>query len=199
MAQEKTFDKADLLKFFYETGMEAQVGRFRVVAPSPTLFGETEVTNHGVEARTQALWCERYGLAIVVQSIGFPDGGKHIFGDKHPLRQERRAQVRYCGEEPSGRLVRWVTDLADAWRDEVAQMLPQDTIDLRVTRQVEGTDVTTVSGTFVHSELWQAIAALREQEPAVVPLEEPAAEPTDEDHYPTGTGIDDPFGDEEQA
>ncbi len=56
---EKIFDKADLLKFFSETGDDATVGKFTVVAPSRTLFGETETSRLPVEARTEALWCEK--------------------------------------------------------------------------------------------------------------------------------------------
>ena len=63
----KTFDKADLLTFLTETDDEAAVGSFTVIRPSPTLFGQTESTTHEVQAITEAFWCERYQLALVIQ------------------------------------------------------------------------------------------------------------------------------------
>jgi hypothetical protein len=136
MATVKTFDNADLLKFFADA---ATVGRLTVITPSRTLFGETEATRYPIEAKTEALWCEKYALAFVVQSVNFPDGGRTHLAKEHPLRQEPTVHVRYGSGGGSGSLVRWATELADNWSSAVKWWLPTEQIDLtkRITERTE--------------------------------------------------------------
>jgi hypothetical protein len=136
MATEKTFDKADLLRFFV-SGEEATVGKITVITPNRTLFGETDTTRYPVAAKTEALWCEKYRLAMLVQSVDFPDGGRAHLPKNHPLRQEPTVQVKYGGN--SAQLVRWAMEMADAWHSVIRWMLPSDPIDLtkRITEPTE--------------------------------------------------------------
>lgn len=185
MPQPKTFDRADLVRFFYDHGRDAEVGRFTVIKPSPTLFGQTENLRYPVEAQTTAYWCERYALCIVVQAVCFPDGGASYFGSDHALRQGRRVTVRNGDGGSSAELVRWVMELADEWRDEVSERVPVAAIDLRA--HVPGTE------TAESSEGDNAA-------PAEPSAETPAADPDatiDDDHTPTGTSIDDVLNDDD--
>lgn len=110
MATEKTFDKADLLRFFV-SGDEAMVGKITVITPSRTLFGETDTMRYPIAAKTEALWCEKYRLALLVQSVDFPDGGRTHLPKNHPLRQDPTVQVKYGGN--SAQLVRWAVGDGD--------------------------------------------------------------------------------------
>ena len=130
----KTFDKADLLTFLTETDDEAAVGTFVVIRPSPTLFGETENTTHEVQAITEAFWCERYQLALVIQRARVTGGGANALPAHHPLavahrsgKSEPRVNMRYGGT--SSQLVRWAVELAEEWRGEVGYALPKIAID----------------------------------------------------------------------
>ncbi len=93
MATEKTFDKADLLRFFCEAEADALVGKFTVIyPPTPTQLAfdgdaETgETLRYGVAAETSALYCERYGFSVVIQSVVLPDGGRSTLPKYHPPR-----------------------------------------------------------------------------------------------------------------
>ena len=139
MSNEKTFDKADLLRFFYEAEGDALVGKFTVIyEPTATQLSfdreasQGEVKKYPVAAETAALHCERYGFAVVVQSVAFPDGGAGALpkaGTLRILARERRVITRYGGT--SAQLVRWAMDLADEWRTIVGYAVPADPIDLR--------------------------------------------------------------------
>jgi hypothetical protein len=105
----KTFDKADLLTFLTETDDEAAVGDFTVIRPSPTLFGETENSTHEVQAITEAFWCERYQLALVIQRARVTNGGANALPVHHPLAVApgaadntlaRNIIVRHCSFGP---------------------------------------------------------------------------------------------------
>lgn len=137
MTEEKTFDKADLLKFFSDAGPDAIVGAFIVISPGKTLYDDEDRTRFQVEARTEALWAEKYGLAFVVQSVEFPDGGRTRLHKDHFLRQDRTAQMRYGNGVSSAILARWALELADEWRRTVAYAIP-DEIDLRPERKEPG-------------------------------------------------------------
>jgi hypothetical protein len=140
MADEKTFDKANLLKFFSDAGPNAIVGAFVVITPGKTLYDDEERTRYQVEARTEALWAEKYGLAFVVQSVEFPDGGRTRLPKDHFLRQDRTAQMRYGNGVSSAVLARWAMELADQWRGVVEFCIPTEEIDLRTERKEPGID-----------------------------------------------------------
>ena len=127
MAPEKVFDKADLLRFFVSEPEETTVGKFTVMTPSRTLFGETDTTRYAVVAKTVAYWCERYGLALLVQSVTFPDGGHTYLPKAHPLRE--RPQVHVSHERSSAALTRWALEYADAWRLVVKSYMPLEILD----------------------------------------------------------------------
>lgn len=196
----KTFDKADLLTFLTETDDEAAVGSFTVIRPSPTLFGQTDSTTHEVQAITEAFWCERYQLALVIQRARVTGGGTNALPAHHPLavahrtgKSEPRVNMRYGGT--SSQLVRWAAELADAWREEIGGIVPCVPIDLTSetptitvgrlelrqffnwTGNTDGTDGTD--------------ADPAEPEPESEPA--PTADASDDDSTPTGTTIDDVF------
>ena len=127
MALEKVFDKADLLRFFVSEPEETTVGKFTVMTPSRTLFGETDTTRYAVVAKTVAYWCERYGLALLVQSVTFPDGGHTYLPKAHPLRE--RPQVHVSHERSSAALTRWALEYAEAWRVVVKSYMPLEILD----------------------------------------------------------------------
>lgn len=131
MATEKTFDKADLVKFFNEVGHPASIGAATVIHPAPTLFGATETKRYPAEAQTIGLWCEKYGFAFLIQRVMWIDGGRDYVApdQEHPLR-ERRTLVRYGDGGSSAQLVRWAAELADAYRAEMAVWMPVAAIDL---------------------------------------------------------------------
>lgn len=139
MATEKTFDRADLLRFFLETDRDALVGRLVVIhplSPSQLTFGEDaagqgETRRYPVIAETIALYCERYGFSILVQQVLWPDSGDQYLPQGHPLRnltRDRRVQTRYGGT--AAQLARWAIDSADEFRAEVAAAIPTAAIDL---------------------------------------------------------------------
>jgi hypothetical protein len=128
MALEKVFDKADLLRFFVSEAEETTVGKFTVITPSRTLFGETDTNRYPVVAKTVAYWCERYGLALLVQSVVFPDGGYTYLPKSHPLRG--RPQVHVSHERSSAALARWALDEAEVWQMVVAGFMPTEPLDL---------------------------------------------------------------------
>jgi len=173
---EKTFDKADLLKFFDESGQEAIVGRVTVVLPPKDLYSESTTERHQVYAETEAMWCERYGFAVLVQRVR--SEGLHYLPKIHPLRTERPFQFRYGEGASSAALVRWAAEQADIWRSWVkASASLLGTIDL--TRRYDD-DLPT------------------QPEPKPDPDPEPGEgqpELTD-DNTPTGTSIDNPFGED---
>ena len=139
MTSEKTFDKADLLRFFYEAEEEAVIGKFTVIhPPTPTQLAfdqdadQGEVQKCPVAAETTALYCDRYGFAVVLQTVGFPGGGSHFLPKGHALRsmaKEGRVITRHGGT--SAQLVRWATGLAEEWRNTVGYCVPLAPIDLR--------------------------------------------------------------------
>jgi hypothetical protein len=179
MPQPKTFDRADLVRFFHDTGVSATVGRFKVVRDSPTLFGETETHHFAVEAETVGLWCEQYKFAIVIQAVRFPDGGLSYLPQDSPLRRERTVTIRYGDGGSSAQLVRWVAELADQYREDVRVCIPAGPIDL------------THRGETLYAPFIPA-AELRDPEPEP-DSEQPDA--ADEDHGTTGTTIDDVLND----
>ena len=190
MTTQKTFDRADLVRFFHDHGNPAQVGSFTVIKPSPTLYGETENLRYPVEAQTTAYWCERSALCMVVQSVCFVDGGDRYLDKSHPLRQGRRVTVRYGDGGSSAQLVRWATELADDWRKEIGVYVPYRPIDLRTHMQ----------------DVADAETAVAEQEgdahthfaEAIGDRDGTAGDaPVDDDHTPTGTSIDDVLSDNE--
>ncbi len=194
----KTFDKADLLTFLTETDDEAAVGDFTVIRPSPTLFGETENSTHEVQAITEAFWCERYQLALVIQRARVTNGGANALPVHHPLavahrtgKSEPRVSMRYGGT--SSQLVRWAAELADAWREEIGDMVPCVPIDL-----TSETPTITVG----RMEIRQYFKWRGDEIEEVPPEPEPEPEPND-DTTPTTTTIDDVFaehdGDESEG
>jgi len=194
----KTFDKADLLTFLTETDDEAAVGTFTVIRPSPTLFGETENSTHEVQAITEAFWCERYQLALVIQRARVTNGGANALPSHHPLavahrsgKSEPRVNMRYGGT--SSQLVRWAAELADAWREEIGGIVPCLPVDL-----TSETPTITVG----RLEIRQYFKWRGDSIEEVQPEPEPAPEPND-DTTPTATTIDDVFaehdGDESEA
>jgi len=194
----KTFDKADLLTFLTETDDEAAVGNFTVIRPSPTLFGETENSSHEVQAITEAFWCERYQLALVIQRARVTNGGANALPVHHPLavahrsgKSEPRVSMRYGGT--SSQLVRWAAELADAWREEIANLVPCVPIDL-----TSETPTITVG----RLEIRQYFKWRDDSIEEAPPEPEPEPEPND-DTTPTTTTIDDVLsqhdGDESEA
>ena len=194
----KTFDKADLLTFLTETDDEAAVGSFTVIRPSPTLFGETENSTHEVQAITEAFWRERYQLALVIQRVRVTGAGANALPVHHPLavahrtgKSEPRVSMRYGGT--SSQLVRRAAELADAWREEIANLVPCLPIDL-----TSETPTITVG----RLELRQYFKWRGDEIEEVPPEPEPEPEPND-DTTPTTTTIDDVFaehdGDESEA
>ncbi len=183
----KTFDKADLLTFLTETDDEAAVGSFTVIRPSPTLFGETENSTHEVQAITEAFWCERYQLALVIQRARVTGGGANALPVHHPLavahrsgKSEPRVNMRYGGT--SSQLVRWAAELADAWREEIGSIVPCIPIDL-----TSETPTITVGRLEIRQYFnWTGNSEDAQPEP------EPEPEPND-DTTPTTTTIDDVF------
>lgn len=132
MPQPKTFDRADLLRFFVETGEDALAGGFTVIQPSPTLFGETETKTYDVYAGTVAYHCERYGLTIVEQRASASGGGHKHLPEDHPLRRlcDEGARLFVQRGGTSAYLARWVTGMADQFRAEVAALVPHAPLDL---------------------------------------------------------------------
>lgn len=189
MPQAKTFDRADLMRFFCESGDASMIGRFRVIFPAaiPSLFGETETKIYPVQAETIALWCERYRFAIVVQKIVFPDGGDNMLPREHPLLQEKRVTVRYGDGGSSSWLVRWVAELADAFREEMRGHVPR-TIDL-----------TSPYAAVAHGQPQAEVQPDAGDAGDQVAAEDDVAAQIDDDHTPTGTSIDDMLGDEGSA
>lgn len=191
MAQEKTFDRADLLRFFHETDHDALVGRLVVIHPLPPTqlafdqdFAVGETRRYPVMAETTALYCERYNISIVLQTVSYPDGGDMYLPDDHPLREAtRRVTTRYGGT--SAQLGRWATELADAYRREVADLLPASPIDLVARLNARQDD---------HGPLHANVRCiLPEPEPEPEDerkAEEPEPEP-DPDHNATGETMDD--------
>lgn len=161
MTAEKTFDKADLLRFFHETEGDAVVGKFTVIhPPTPQQLAfdrdaETgETVRYPVAAETTALHCERYGFAVVLQSITFLDGGDQYLPKGHGLRDLARSErVVTRNGGTSAQLVRWAMDLADEWRTQVAYWIPGATIDRR--RAAQRTDDNTPTGETVDDVLAQ--------------------------------------------
>lgn len=187
MAPEKTFDKADLVKFFNEVGHPASIGAATVIHPAPTLFGATETKRYPAEAQTIGLWCEKYGFAFLIQRVIWIDGGRDYVApdQEHPLR-ERRTLVRYGDGGSSAQLVRWAAELADAYRAEMAVWMPVAAIDL--TRRI---------GDEIYTNLEAEIAKIEAEDAAEAATDEPPAEPAtpaiNDDSTPTGTTIDDVF------
>ena len=207
MATEKTFDKADLLRYFLETDGDALVGRFTVIhppTPQQLAFDQEatkgETTRYPVVAETVGLHCERYGFSVVVQSVLFPDGGHQYLPKHHPLRvldSERRVTLRYGGT--SSQLVRWAVDLAEEWRGEVGYAVPKVPID-RTAGAKDGIVEDWGSGTMRLTpgdagDAGDAEDAQPEPEPEPEPVAPVAVEPAtdDPDNTPTGTTIDDVF------
>ncbi len=208
----KTFDKADLLTFLTETDDEAAVGEFTVIRPSPTLFGQTESTTHEVQAITEAFWCERYQLALVIQRARVTGGGTNALPVHHPLavahrtgKSEPRVNMRYGGT--SSQLVRWAAELADAWRSEIESIVPSRPIDLTsetptiTVGRLELRQFFNWTGNTDGTDGTDEGAAEPEPEPEPTPA--PTADSADDDSTPTGTTIDDVFaehdGDEGEA
>ena len=207
MAVEKTFDKADLLRFYLETDGDALVGKFSVIhppTPQQLAFDQEatkgETTRYPVVAETVGLHCERYGFSVVVQSVIFPDGGHQYLPKHHPLRvldSDRRVTLRYGGS--SSQLVRWAVDLAEEWRGEVGYAVPKVAID-RTAGARDGIVEDWGHGT---------MRVVPDDEQADVEPEPESAAPVaadDPDSTPTGTTIDDVFaehdndgGDESEA
>jgi len=193
MATEKTFDKADLLRFFLETDGDALVGRFTVIhppTPQQLAFDQEatkgETTRYPVVAETVGLHCERYGFSVVVQSVLFPDGGHQYLPKHHPLRvldSERRVTLRYGGT--SSQLVRWAVELAEEWRGEVGYAVPKVPID-RTAGAKDGIVEDWGSGTL-------RIVPQEAAEPEPEPTANAIVNPVDPDYAPTGTTIDDVF------
>ncbi len=194
MASEKTFDKADLLRYFLETDGDALVGKFTVIhppTPQQLAFDQEatkgETTRYPVVAETAGLHCERYGFSVVVQSVILPDGGHQYLPKNHPLRVltgERRVTLRYGGS--SSQLVRWAVELAEEWRGEVGYAVPKIAID-RTAGAKEAIVEDLGFGT-VHLMPGETQEA---SEPEPEP--EPAPTVDDPDSTPTGTTIDDVF------
>ena len=228
MATEKTFDKADLLRFYHEDGSEAMVGKFAVIhppTPQQLAFDQDatkgETTRYPVIAETVGLYCERYGFSVVMQSVVFPDGGNQYLPKLIPLRVlagEHRTIIRYGGSV--AQLVRWATELADEWRDEVTGAMPVFAIDQtrrigdeateRMQAEVDKlTDVYRVDAgeqpdakavaDEIHANLEAEIAKMEAEDAASVDDHAP----DDPDHTPTGESIDDVLsqhdGDEGEA
>ncbi len=124
---EKTFDRADLLRFFDESGHQAAVGKLTVTFPPRDLYSEETKEYYQVEAQTQAFFCERYGFAVAVQSV-ISDGLHHL-PKHHALRGDRPLHFRYGGTSAS--LSRWAAQLADDWKLIVRGCIPPYPIDLR--------------------------------------------------------------------
>jgi len=188
----KTFDKADLLTFLTETDDEAAVGSFTVIRPSPTLFGETENSTHEVQAITEAFWCERYQLDLVIQRVRVTGAGANALPVHHPLavahrtgKSEPRVSMRYGGT--SSQLVRWAAELADAWREEIANLVPCVPVDL-----TSETPTITVGRLEIRQYFKWRGDAIEEAQP------EPEPE-TNDDNTPTGETVDDVFAEHDNA
>lgn len=202
MAQEKTFDRADLLRYFHETERDGLVGRLTVIhPPTPQQLAfdqeatQGEVRRYPVVCETTALYCERYGFSVVVQQVTWPDGGDQYLGHDHPLRvltRERRAITRYGST--SSQLSRWASELADAFRDEVAGCIPADPLDLLALRRARQEDPHCEP---LYPQHVDARCALPETEPAdpLIEQEQEAdadvAPESDPDHNATGETMDD--------
>ena len=134
MAQEKTFDKAELIKFYDDGGdhpdKAAEVGTFTVITPGDLYGPKREV--FPVLAITRGLHCERYGFAVVLRTVAFPLGGDHHLDKYHPLRSVDRVDphIEY-GARSAAQLVRLAVGIADDWRETVKDWLPAESIDLR--------------------------------------------------------------------
>ncbi len=193
MATEKTFDKADLLRFYHEDGSEAMVGKFAVIhppTPQQLAFDQEatkgETTRYPVIAETVGLYCERYGFSVVMQSVVFPDGGNQYLPKLLPLRVlagEHRTIIRYGGS--AAQLVRWATELADEWRDEVTGAMPVLAIDR--TKRIGDEAIGRIQS---EVDKLTDIYRVEDEAPAAEP-ESPATE--DPDTTPTTTTIDDVF------
>lgn len=201
MAQEKTFDRADLLRYFHETERDGLVGRLTVIhPPTPQQLAfdqeatQGETRRYPVVCETTALYCERYGFSVVVQRVTWPDSGEQYLGHDHPLRvltRERRAITRYGGT--SSQLSRWAAELADAYREEVAGCIPDEPLDLLALRRARQEDP---HCTPLYPQQEQEpdaapadpLAALVEQEPETDADGVPDSDP---DHNATGETMDD--------
>ncbi len=175
---EKTFDKADLLKFFDESGHAATVGKLTVVFPAKDLFGETTTERYLVEAVTTAMWCERYGFAVAVQRVVCD--GLHHLPRIHYLRTERPLHFRYGNGGSSAALVRWAMELADEWRLSVAASIPR-ILDLTL-----GSMAPLEPGQTSYTLVGSDSTGLGQLDPEPKP-----DEPLTDDNRPTGTTIDD--------
>lgn len=195
MAQEKTFDKADLVKFFNEVGHPASIGAATVIHPAPTLFGATEMKRYPAEAQTIGLWCEKYGIAFLIQRVMWIDGGRDYVApdQEHPLR-ERRTLVRYGDGGSSAQLMRWAAELADAYRAEMAEWMPVAAIDL--TKRIADEAIRNIQAevdklTDIYSV---GDGATEVSDSDVTP--DPA--PTNDDNTPTGETIDDVLAEDDE-
>lgn len=177
---EKTFDRADLLKFFDESGQSAIVGKLTVIMPPKDLYSDVTNEHYPIAAETKAFWCDRYGFAVVVQRVNCT-GLYHLPHD-HTLRTEKPLHFRYGGGATSAELSRWAMGLADEWRTFVRMYMPHWPVDLRGPVADEATDAPTPA---------QAVA-----EPQSEPKPEPTDKPADDDHDATGISIDDVFGED---
>lgn len=125
---EKTFDRADLLKFFDEQGHAATVAKLTVIMPVKSLYDETTTERYPIAAETQAMFCEKYGFAVAVQRVAC-EGLYHLPKD-HFLRTEKPLHFRYGAGATSAELSRWAMQLADDWRSTVRAFAPRETLDL---------------------------------------------------------------------
>lgn len=191
---EKTFDRADLLRYFHETDRDGLAGRLTVIhPPSPQQLAfdqeatQGETRRYPVVCETTALYCERYGFSVVVQQVTWPDGGDQYLPRDHPLRaltRERRALTRYGGT--SSQLSRWAAELADNYREEVAGYVPAEPLDLLAQRNARRED-----GGPQHVNSRCALPDPQpEQEPAP-DATPPDSTPADPDHNATGETMDD--------
>jgi hypothetical protein len=192
MTQEKTFDRADLLRYFHETERDGLVGRLTVIHP-PTVqqlaldqeVEQGEARRYPVVCETTALYCERYGFSVVVQRVSWPDGGDQYLPREHPLRvltRERRAITRYGGS--SSQLSRWAAELADAYRQEVTALMPDAPLDLLARRAASPRDDAVLSAVI-------SFAPAAEPEAQPEPAADPAPADDDPDHNASSETLDD--------
>jgi hypothetical protein len=125
---DKVFDKADLITFFEdEMGEKTRAGGFAVVHPKKDLL-ERQRTEHEVHAKTKAMFCEKHRFVVCVQTVTITNGGWGHLNSDHFLKGKPRLTLVQAHGLTSADLVRMALNMADEWRNEVGENVPENTV-----------------------------------------------------------------------
>lgn len=126
---EKVFDRLDLLSIFSESDSAARVGRFigwkttddhgRVTEPKPVV--------HEVFANIAAYYCEKGGFAIIRFTVMVSqDYLLSEYRDELPVLSIKPVWEALNNVTNNADLMRRVVNMADTWRLQVKDLIPDD-------------------------------------------------------------------------